>query len=36
LKECEAKYNILTVVNDFNSKKQKEVYQFFKDIEAVF
>jgi uncharacterized protein len=36
LKEYEVKYNILAVVNDLNSKKPKEVYQFFKDIEADF
>ncbi len=36
LKEYEVEYNILAVVNNVNSKKPKEVYQFFKEIEADF
>jgi uncharacterized protein len=36
LKEYKVEYNILAVVNDVNAKKPKEVYQFFKEIEADF
>lgn len=36
LKEYEIEYNILAVVNNLNSKKPKEVYQFFKELAADF
>lgn len=36
LKEYDVEYNILAVVNNINSKKPEEVYQFFRDIEADF
>ncbi|MEC9490906.1 MAG: anaerobic sulfatase maturase [Halanaerobiales bacterium] len=36
LKEYKVEYNILAVVNDTNAKNPKEVYQFFKEIEADF
>lgn len=36
LKEYQVEYNILTVVNNVNAKKPKEVYQFFKEIDVDF
>lgn len=36
LKEYQVEYNILAVVNEATAKKPKEVYQFFKELEADF
>lgn len=36
LKEYKVEYNILAVVNNLTAKRPKEVYQFFKEIEADF